>query len=118
MSLKIALQMDPPQSIHIEKDSTFVLGLEAQKRGYSLFYYSPDTLKLQNGAVTAHAAPLTFKRKKADHCTLGDFKETDLTDFDMILMRQDFNDPLSYASTTHLLDHVTRPAHASRPKKS
>jgi len=99
--------MDPPQSIHIEKDSTFVLGLEAQKRGYSLFYYSPDTLKLQNGAVTAHAAPLTFKRKKADHCTLGDFKETDLTDFDMILMRQDFNDPLSYASTTHLLDHVT-----------
>ncbi len=106
MSLKVALQMDHPQNIHVEKDSTFVLGLEAQKRGYNLFYYSPDTLKLQNGAVTAHAAPLTFKRKKADHCTLGDFKETALTDFDIILMRQDFNDPLSYDAITHILDHV------------
>lgn len=107
MSLKVALQMDHPEKIHIEKDSTFVLGLEAQKRGHALYYYSPDTLKLQNGAVTAHAAPLTFKRKKADHCDLGEFKETALTDFDIILMRQDFNDPLSYEATTHLLEHVT-----------
>ena len=106
MSLKVALQMDHPAGIQVEKDSTFVLGLEAQKRGHKLSYYSPDTLKLQNGAVTAHVAPLTFKRKKVGHCELGAFKETALTHFDIILMRQDFNDPLSYDALTHILDHV------------
>ena len=43
MSLTVALQMDPPQTLHYEKDSTFALGLEAQKRGHSLFYYSLAT---------------------------------------------------------------------------
>ena len=106
MSFDVALQMDPPQEINIEKDSTFVLGLEAQKRGYTLFYYSPDTLSIKNGVVSALAAPLTFRRKKGDHCTLGEFKRTKLDDFDLILMRQDNNGPRRYAAAAHMLDNT------------
>ena len=107
MPLEIALQMDPPESLDINKDSTFVLGLEAQKRGHRLSYYSTDSLKLQNGTVSAACAGLEFHRRKNDPFTLQSFKEKDLTSFDIILMRNDFNDPLSYNAMTHILDHVT-----------
>jgi len=35
MALRVAIQMDPIESIDIGADSTFVLGLEAQARGNS-----------------------------------------------------------------------------------
>jgi len=107
MSLNIAIQMDPLESINIEKDSTFVIALEAQKRAHNLSYYSQDTLKLKNGTVTAQCAGVTFKRSKTNPFALETFKEIDLTDFDIILMRNDFNDPLSYNAMTHILDHIT-----------
>ncbi len=110
MSLNIALQMDPPESIDPDKDSTFVLGLEAQKRGHTLFYYSTETMSLKNGVVKASCAPLEFIRNKDTHFTLQSFEETDLTNFDIILMRNDFNDPLAYNAMTHMLDHVTQKA--------
>ena len=107
-SLKVAIQMDPPQNINIEKDSTFVLALEAQKRGHQLFYVPPESISLKNGAVSAQAASLNFERKKGAHCTIGDFKTIDLTEFDILLMRQDFNDPLSYNAITYMLDHAAQ----------
>lgn len=106
MSLRIALQMDPPGSLNYSKDSTFLLGLEAQKRGYSLFYYNPHSLALENGRVSAFAHPIEFRREKDNQFTLGDGKTTKLGDFDLVLMRQDFNDPRSYIALTHLLDHA------------
>jgi glutathione synthase len=108
MSLTVALQMDPPETLHYEKDSTFALGLEAQKRGHSLFYYAPETLSLKNGSVTALCAALTFSKEKAPHYALGSFERTDITKFDLILMRQDFNDPQNYNAVTHILDHAAK----------
>ena len=37
--LKIALQMDPLEKLDLKGDSTFILGLEAIKRGFELYYY-------------------------------------------------------------------------------
>lgn len=106
MSLNIAIQMDPPEKININKDSTFVLALEAQKRGHQLSYYSPETLSLNEGAVKAQVAPVKFRRKSSDHVRIGAFEEKKLNEFDLILMRQDFNDPLSYNAITHILGHL------------
>ncbi|MCB1652349.1 MAG: glutathione synthase [Alphaproteobacteria bacterium] len=106
MSFTVALQMDPPQSINIDKDSTFVIGLEAQKRGHDLFYYSPDSLTLRDGMVYADCATLEFRRKRGNHCTLGAFERRALSDFDLILMRQDFNNPRRYTALAHMLDHL------------
>lgn len=108
MALNIALQMDPPETINIEKDSTFVMGLEAQKRGHKLSYYNPSTLKLENGAVTASCSKLSFRRKKGAHFTLEKFEDIDLKTFDIILMRHDYNDPMNYNAVTHILDHVAQ----------
>ena len=53
MGLSIAIQMDPVETIQIDGDTTFALGLEAQKRGYSLWYYTADELSLNEGSITA-----------------------------------------------------------------
>ena len=37
--LKVAFQMDPMETVNIDGDSTFVLMLEAQKRGFELYHY-------------------------------------------------------------------------------
>ncbi|NCT40784.1 MAG: glutathione synthase [Alphaproteobacteria bacterium] len=105
-SLNIAIQMDPPKGINPEKDSTYALGLEAQKRGHTLTYYNADSLSLKNGILTANCAALTFHDDKTNHCDLGSFSHKDLREFDIILMRNDFNDPMSYTAMTHMLDHL------------
>ncbi|HTQ84059.1 MAG TPA: glutathione synthase, partial [Pseudolabrys sp.] len=51
MSLNIAVQMDPIQRINVKGDSTFALLLEAQKRGHTLSYYTPDRLALLENRV-------------------------------------------------------------------
>ena len=105
--MRIALQMDPPESLNYKKDSTFVLALEAQKRGHDLFYYNAQSLALKNGVLTAAIAPVQFSRNEGSHYELGSASRKTLSKFDMILMRNDFNDPLSYNAATHLLDHVS-----------
>jgi len=107
MSLNIAIQMDHPESIDPSKDSTYMLGIEAQKRGHTLSYYNTDSLRLQEGKVYASCAKLTFYADIKPHFTLDDFESKTLTKFNIILIRNDFNDPLSYTAMTHILDHVT-----------
>ena len=46
-SLAVAFQMDPIGAIDINGDSSFRLAEEAQARGHTLFYYTPDQLSYQ-----------------------------------------------------------------------
>ncbi len=78
MSLKIAFQMDPIGPIDIDGDSTFRIAEEAQARGHSLFYYTPDKLAYDQGLVTAAGWPLTVQRVKGDHFRLGEQQTVDL----------------------------------------
>ena len=62
MSLNVALQMDPVETININGDSSFALGLEAQRRGHNLFHYLVGDMSYNNDKVLAYAKPLIFKR--------------------------------------------------------
>ncbi|SLN17889.1 glutathione synthase [Oceanibacterium hippocampi] len=106
MSLAVAIQMDPIQTIDINADSTFVLALEAQKRGYGLYHYLPRDLSLRDGRVMARARPLEVRREKGNHATLGAPEVIDLRTMDVVLMRQDPPFDMSYITATHLLQHV------------
>ncbi len=106
MSLKIAVQMDPIQRINIKGDSTFALLLEAQKRGHQLAYYTPDRLALLNGRVFAHVESLSVRDKAGDHFTLDEPRRVELTEFDVVLLRQDPPFDLAYVTTTHLLERI------------
>jgi len=106
MALKVAVQMDPIDRINIRGDSTFALLLEAQKRGHTLFYYTPDRLALSGKAVTASIAPLTVKDEAGDHFKLGEWKRTELSTLDVVLLRQDPPFDMNYITTTHLLERI------------
>src|SRR6187200_2262818 len=106
MSLKIAVQMDPIQRISIKGDSTFALLLEAQKRGYKLAYYTPDRLALLNGRVFAQIESLSVRDTAGDYFTLAEPRRAELTEFDVVLLRQDPPFDLAYVTTTHVLERI------------
>jgi glutathione synthase len=106
MTLKIAVQMDPIARINIRGDSTFALLLEAQKRGHTISYYTPDKLSLRDGDVVAPVQPLTVRDTEGDHFTLGEAARQSLKSFDVVLLRQDPPFDLAYITSTHLLQRI------------
>ncbi|MGB0747621.1 MAG: glutathione synthase [Magnetospiraceae bacterium] len=106
MTLSVALQMDPVETIDINGDSSFVLGLEALKRGYRLYHYLPRDLAFHRNRVMAYVRPLTLRREHGNHHSLGDPSWMDLAELDVVLMRQDPPFDMSYITATHLLEHV------------
>jgi glutathione synthase len=107
MSLKIAFQMDPMESLNVSGDSTFALMLSAQSRGYTLWHYGPDDLSYEDGRLRAAAHPVTVRRVDGDHFSFGAPQTIDLgRDIDVIWMRQDPPFDLGYITATHLLERV------------
>lgn len=106
MGLKVALQMDPIGSVNIDGDSTFRIALEAQARGHSLFYYPPDKLAYREGRVVARGFGIELRREKGNHVNYGPEVEVDLSDFDVVWLRQDPPFDMGYITSTHLLDMI------------
>ncbi|WP_050526216.1 glutathione synthase [Pseudorhodobacter aquimaris] len=106
MALKVALQMDPIGSVNIDADSTFRIAFEAQSRGHSLFFYTPDKLAYREGRVVARGFPIELRREQGNHVSYGDEVEVDLADFDVVWLRQDPPFDMGYITTTHLLDMI------------
>jgi len=104
--MKIAFQMDPIGDVDINADSSFRLAEEAQARGHTLFYYSPDQLAYQEGRITARGYDMTVQRVAGEPAVLGDMREVDLADFDVIWLRQDPPFDMHYITSTHLLDRL------------
>ena len=106
MSLKVALQMDPIGSVNIHADSTFRIALEAQARGHTLFFYTPDRLAFVEGRVMARGWPIELRPEVGNHVTYGAETEVDLADYDVVWLRQDPPFDMGYITTTHLLDMI------------
>lgn len=107
MSLKVAVQMDPMDSINIAGDSTFALMLSAQARGHTLYHYLAHDLSYADGRVWASAHPVTVQRIEGDHYRFGERVNIDLgNEIDVVLMRQDPPFDLGYITATHLLERI------------
>ncbi|WP_198370286.1 glutathione synthase [Roseomonas rosulenta] len=106
-SLRVAVQMDPIETINIDADSTFALMLEAQARGHALWHYHVRDLALRGGRVTAWAKPVQVRREIGNHFTFGAEEELDLgSGADVVLMRQDPPFDMGYITATHILEHI------------
>jgi glutathione synthase len=106
MALKVALQMDPVGSVNIDADSTFRIGIEAQARGHSLFFYTPDRLAFVEGRVIARGHWIELRREKGNHVAFGPEVEVDLAEVDVVWLRQDPPFDMGYITTTHLLERI------------
>ena len=106
MPLSVAVQMDHISTIQIAGDTTFALCLEAQRRGHVLFHYTPDRLTMRGDSVSARIEPLSVREVEGDHYALGDAVRTDLSEMDVVLLRQDPPFDMNYITTTHLLERI------------
>ncbi|MDX2482381.1 MAG: glutathione synthase [Pseudodonghicola sp.] len=104
--MKIAFQMDPIGAVDINADSTFRLAEEAQARGHELFFYGPDQLAYQEGRITARGCDMTVQRVPGKPAILGEEREVDLADWDVVWLRQDPPFDMHYITATHLLDRL------------
>ncbi|WCR11743.1 glutathione synthase [Paracoccus stylophorae] len=106
MSLYVALQMDPIEDVAIKADSSFRIALEAEARGHRLFQYTVDRLRYDEGKVIARGRPVSVQAVEGDHVRFGDWAEVELTEFDVVWLRQDPPFDMAYVTSTHLLDRV------------
>jgi glutathione synthase len=107
MSLRIAFQMDPMETVDINGDTSFALAEVAAQRGMTLFEYAPEHLIYDRGRVKAFARPMTVRRKMGDHVSFEDRRLIDLeTDIDVIWMRQDPPFDMAYITAAHILERL------------
>lgn len=105
MQIKLGIVMDPIEHIKPYKDSSFAMLLEAQRRGYELFYMQPQDIYLQNAQPFAITSELkVWDRNDGQYHGFGASKVTPLAELDIILIRQDppFNN--DYLYSTHMLE--------------
>ena len=108
MTLRVAVQMDPLDSINIGGDSSFALMLSAQARGHRLWHYDVRSLAGEDGRITAWARPVRVQRIEGEHYEFEGLEaKIDLgRDVDVVLMRQDPPFDLGYISAALLLDRL------------
>lgn len=106
-SLKIGVVMDPVEKIDIDKDTTFVLMLEAQHRGHEVYFMEVDDLFVRGGTPHGRYRRLELKRA-TPHYKLGDPVEGPLEDFDSVWMRKDPPFDMKFFFSTHVLSLIDR----------
>jgi glutathione synthase len=115
--LRVAVQMDPIESINIDADSTFALMLEAQARGHELWHYEVRHMGLKEGVsrpdggkrmerLFARGHAVKVARRHGVHYEFGTLETLDLGSMDVVLMRQDPPFDMAYITATHMLEHI------------
>lgn len=104
MSLKLGIVMDPIQQINIHKDTSFAMLLEAQSRGYELYYMELNDLYLRDGRTFARLRRLSVERHATAWFRFTGEADAPLDDLDVILMRKDPPFDQEYIYATYLLE--------------
>lgn len=99
MKLRMAFVMDPVGAINTEKDTTYVLMLEAQARGHEVFYLELKDLYVKNARAFGNASRISLKKGR-DYYKLGERETAGMDTFDVVWMRKDppFNQDYIYAT--------------------
>jgi len=116
-ALTVAFVMDPIAGIDIAKDTTFVLMLEAQRRGHRLLFLEPQDLIVDDGRASARVRPVTVRREVGNHATLGEPRTVRLDDAaDVVFQRKDPPVDADYVTATQILTLCRRALVLNRPQ--
>ncbi len=107
--LRIAFLMDPLEKLDLDGDTTFALALEAQKRNHKIFHFIPDDLFLKSNEVLASICKFELSSNSGIN-NYKYYKKTiePLSEYDLVMMRQDPPFDLSYITATHILEKLPR----------
>ena len=103
--LRIGVVMDPVENINIDKDTTFVLMLEAQHRGHEIYVMEVHDLSVRGGTPCGRFRRLQIARA-TPHYQLGELTDGRLEDFDTVWMRKDPPFDMKFFFATHLLSLI------------
>lgn len=98
--------MDAIDSIKPYKDSSFAMLLEAQHRGWQIYYMQLPDLYMDQGVSYADCMPLAITDQNSDYYKLKSSQTLKLSDLDVILMRKDPPFDLEYIYATYLLEQA------------
>ena len=108
MKKKLVIQMDKIEDIDINFDSTFLIGVEGQKRGYEIYYYNPHNLFYNNGLVQAYGFQVELIENNNNYFRYLTKKIIlNLSDFKLIFVRQDPPFDMNYITSTYLLEYLS-----------
>lgn len=102
--LRIAVQMDPIETMIVNHDTSLALMVEAQARGHELWWWAPNDLFYEAGVVKARARRVSVSFDEAVHYQTHEEAIRPADDFDVILVRQDPPFDMGYVSNTYLLE--------------
>ena len=103
MKNQIAIQMDKIEDIDYDFDTSFLIGYEAQKRNYKIFYYNPNNLIITDGIVQATGQYIRLKLDQDDYFEYtSENIKVDLKNFDFIFLRQDPPFDMNYITSTYI----------------
>lgn len=103
-SLRIAVQMDPIETMIVNHDTSLMLMVEAQARGHEIWWWAPNDLFYDSGLIKARARRVSVSLNEAKHYETHEQAIRAADDFDVILVRQDPPFDMGYVSNTYLLE--------------
>jgi glutathione synthase len=103
---RIAVQMDPIDTMVVERDTSLALMVEAQARGFEVWWFTPDALFYDRGAVMARAKRVFVQGVPGAHYETHEETLVELGHFDVVLIRQDPPFDMGYVTNTYLLERA------------
>tara|TARA_B110000438_G_scaffold232398_1_gene228065 strand:+ start:455 stop:1396 length:942 start_codon:yes stop_codon:yes gene_type:complete len=104
----VAIQGDPIQNINTKTDTTLLLALEAQRRGYKIYYYETKDLTFSHNEVFAFIKEVTFNENKNFFYSIKRSNLFKLSKANFILMRQNPPFNMDYITATFLLEKIPK----------
>lgn len=107
--LKVAFQMNDILQINIKGDTTFALLVESLKLGHEVYCYHPSDLTIKNNQILAKAKRI-IKAQYAEneHVELGEDSLLDLSQMNIVWLRQDSPFDLAYITSTYILEMLPK----------
>ncbi|AFP85780.1 glutathione synthetase [secondary endosymbiont of Heteropsylla cubana] len=102
--IKLGIVMDPISTINIQKDTSFAMLLEAQNRGYKIYYMEMNSLYLSAGKARASTQVLSVKKEHTPYYTFNNEEDINLEMLDIILMRKNPPFDRDFLYATYILE--------------
>ncbi len=106
--MKLAVLMDNIANINPKKDSSLAMMLEASRRGWQIHTFDATDLFSEKGIVYAMSSKTNVKDDIDNWFEKQDSHTTELSDFDVVLMRKDPPFNMDYIYATYLLEQAER----------
>ena len=106
MTLAVAVQMDPIETMLVERDTSLALMVEAQARGHAVWWFHPNDLFFDRGQLFARAKRVETSFTHGAHYKTLEEKVLPTAELDAILIRQDPPFDMGYVSNTYLLERA------------